>query len=145
MQEIDVYPSLSNWFKNKLGLNWSQITHEHPCIAINDNELAETDICLGTKKKNVLELTDIINVKTKDNLQSKKERYYLTGKAKYTLKGSPKVWIAIEKSTYGSVIDGLDENVGVITYDEVGNSAAKFSIKKDATLEASPKYLKDTL
>ena len=78
MQETEVYGPLSNWLKSKLSLNWNQTTHENPCIVFNDDgEVAESDLCLGTKKKNILDLTDIVHVKTKDNLQSKKERYLI--------------------------------------------------------------------
>ena len=92
MLESEVYESLSNWMKTKFSLQWSKITHENPCVVFNDEgETAEADICLGIHSKNRLELTDVIHVKTRDNLQVKKERYQLLGKARFTLGGVSRV------------------------------------------------------
>ena len=136
---------MSNWMKTKFQLEWSKITHENPCVIVDEEgETAEVDIILGKHKKNQLEITDVIHVKTKDNLQHKKDRYELLGKAGLTLSGAKKVWLCIEKSTYTSVIHGLAEELGIITYEEKGNNAAVgFTVKKDAK-EVTPKFDKDT-
>jgi len=140
-----VYEPLSNWIKSKLNLEWFKITHTFDCIIYNDvGEKAEVDICLGTHKKNTLELTDVIHVKTKDNIQGQKDRYELLGKAKLTLNGASKVWIAIEKSTLRILSDGLDDNIGIITYEEKGDRAVGFSIKKEAKENTFAKFAKDT-
>ena len=132
--------------KNKLQLEWSKTTHENPCVIFNDEgEIAEVDLILGNHKKNQLDLTDVVHVKTKDNLQGKKDRYQLLGKARFTLGGAPRVWIAIEKSTYRAITDGLDPAVGVITYEERGKNASKFTVKKEAKKTDSPKFLRQTL
>jgi len=145
MLESEVYAPLSNWMKTHFKLEWSKITHENPCVIFNDEgEIAEVDIILGNHKKNQLELTDVIHVKTKDNLQGKKDRYQLLGKAKFTVGGAPQVWLAVEKSTYRAIIDGLDEKVGVITYDERGKNAVNFTVRKEAKLNEKPKFLKQT-
>lgn len=144
MLEADVYEPMSNWMKTKFGLEWSKTTHENPCIVVHDEgERAEVDICLGKHKKNQLELTDVIHVKTKDNLQHKKDRYELLGKAGLTLSGAKKVWLGIEKSTYQSIIHGLSKDLGIITYEEKGNNTVSFTVKKDAK-EVIPKFDKDT-
>ena len=135
---------MSNWMKTKFRLEWSEITHENPCVIVDDEgETAEVDIILGKHRKNQLELTDVIHVKTKDNLQHKTDRYELLGKAGLTLSGAKRVWLGVELSTYRSVMNGLNEKLGVITYVERGNSATSFTVKKEAK-EVSPKYNKET-
>ena len=132
--------------KTKFRLEWSKTTHENPCVVFNDEgEIAEVDIILGNHKKNLLDLTDVVHVKTKDNLQGKKDRYQLLGKARFTLSGAPRVWLAIEKSTYRTITDGLDPTIGVITYEERGKSATSFTVKKEPKRSDAPKYLKQTL
>ena len=65
MNEVDVYKPLASWFKQQRKLEWSEITHENPCIVFNeDDEKAEVDVCLGKHNKKNLELTDVIHVKT---------------------------------------------------------------------------------
>lgn len=145
MLETDTYDPLANWFKNKYKLEWSKIAHENPCVIFNrEDEIAEVDICLGHHKKNQLELTDVIHVKTKDNLQSKKDRYQLLGKAKYTLSGAKNVWLAVEKTTYNFVHEGVDSAIGIITYDEKGNNATNFTVRHEPKRTDSPKYDKQT-
>lgn len=145
MLETDSYEPLSNWFKTKYNLDWSKIAHENPCVVFNrEDEVAEVDICLGMHKKNQLDLTDIIHVKTKANLQNKKERYQLLGKAQYTLSGAQKVWIAVEKTTFNLVREGVDPAIGIITYDEKGNNAINFTVRHEPKRTDSPKYDKQT-
>jgi len=142
--EYDVYEPMSNWMKNKLSLEWSKIAHENPCGVVDDEgERAEVDICLGIHRKNQLELTDVIHVKTKDNLQHKTARYELLGKAGLTLSGVKRVWLGVEKSTYRNVLNGLNDKLGVIIYEEKGNNAVSFAVKKEAK-DVSPKYNKET-
>lgn len=144
MQETDVYGSLANWLKTKLKLEWSKNTHENPCIYFNEDEVAEADLILGTHKNNQLTLTDVVHVKTKDNLQNKKDRYQLLGKAKFTLSGAPRVWLAIEKSTFRTIDDALDNAIGVVTYEEKGDNVSNLIIKREPKREDIPKFLKHT-
>ena len=145
MLETDTYEPLANWFKTKFNLEWSKITHENACVIFNgEDERAEVDLCLGLHKKNQLDLTDVIHVKTKDNLKNKKERYELLGKAKYTLSGAKNVWLAVEKTTYNFVHEGVDPAIGIITYDEKGDNATNFKVRHDPKRTDSPKYDKQT-
>jgi len=61
MNEVDVYKPLANWFKQQRKLEWSEITHENPCIVFNeDDEKAEVDVCLGKhNKKNPTRLCNL--------------------------------------------------------------------------------------
>ncbi len=145
MLEIDVYEPLSNWFTTKYELEWHQITHENPCIIFNhDDEKAEVDICFGNKKAKNLILTDAIHVKTKSNLRTKQERFELLGKAGITLAGINRVWIAIEKSTLNSFKDGINEKLGIITYEEEKGKAIRFTIKKEPENNTKPVFERDT-
>lgn len=146
MLETNVYAPLANWFKTNRKLGWSEIAHENPCVVFNgEDSPAEVDICFGLHKKNQLELTDVIHVKTKDNLQSKKERYELLGKAVCTLNGAKNVWLAIEKSTYPLIREGINPSLGIITYDERGENAVKFTVRHEPKSTDLPKYYKQTL
>lgn len=145
MNEVEVYKPLANWMKQNRKLEWAEITHENPCVIFNeDDERAEVDLCLGLHKKNVLQVTDVIHVKTKDNLQGKKDRYQLLGKAKLTLSGVQNVWLAIEKSTLRSFSDGLDGDIGIITYEEKNDTPKNFQIKKEPTKNTKLKFSKQT-
>ena len=145
MNEVDVYKPLASWFKQQRKLEWSEITHENPCIVFNeDDEKAEVDVCLGKHDKKNLELMDVIHVKTRDNLQGKKDRYQLIGKAKLTLAGVENVWLAVEKSTYNTFRDGLDNDIGVITYEEKGDIPTNFSIRKEPQRTDKTKFSKET-
>jgi hypothetical protein len=117
--------------ETRFGLDWSEITHENPCIIFNDDrEIAEVDLILGNHKMNRLNLTDVVHVKTRQNLQDKKDRYELLGKARFTLGGAERVWIAIELSTYRGIAQGLEPSIGIITYQEIGDIATNFLVKK---------------
>jgi hypothetical protein len=78
--------------KNHFNLEWAEITHENPCIIFDDDrEIAEVDIILGNHKANLLNMTDAVHVKTRENLQQKKDRYELIGKCRFTLGGAQRV------------------------------------------------------
>jgi len=145
MLELDVYEPLANWLKTELNLEWAEVTHENPCIFFNDaDDKAEVDLILGNHKRTELILTDVVHVKTKVNLKQKKDRYELLGKTRCTLNGAPKVWVAIEKSTYGEIANELDIAIGIITYDESGKIASQFRIKRQPIRSDKPKYLIET-
>jgi hypothetical protein len=56
--------------KTHFGLKWAKTTHENPCIIFNDDrEIAEVDLILGNHKMNQLNMTEVVHVKTKENLQ----------------------------------------------------------------------------
>jgi hypothetical protein len=145
MLESEVYGPLANWMKTRFSLEWSETTHENPCIIFNDDrEIAEADLILGNHKMNRLNMTDVVHVKTRENLQDKKDRYELLGKARFTLRGAPRVWIAVENSTYKGIAEGLDPSIGIITYEEVGGNASGFLVKIEPERTESPKYLSET-
>ena len=56
-------------------------------------------------------MTDVVHVKTKENLQQKKDRYELIGKARFTLGVAPRVQLEIENSTYRAIAHGLDPSI----------------------------------
>jgi predicted RNA-binding protein len=145
MLESEVYGPLANWMKTRFTLEWSETTHENPCIIFDDDrEIAEVDLILGNHKMNRLNLTDAVHVKTRENLQDKKDRYELLGKARFTLGGVPRVWIAIENSTFRGIAQGLDPSIGIITYEELGGNASKFLVKIEPKRTEPPKYFTET-
>jgi hypothetical protein len=145
MLESDVYGPLANWMKTHFRLEWAKTTHENPCIIFNDErEIAEVDLILGNHKINQLNLTDVVHVKTRENLQQKKDRYELIGKARFTLGGAPRVWVAIESSTYRGIAHGLDPTIGIITYDGRYKVPSGFVVKSEPIRTVPPKYLKET-
>jgi predicted RNA-binding protein len=145
MLESDVYGPLANWMKTHFNLEWAKTTHENPCIIFNDDrEIAEVDLILGNHKMNQLNMTDVVHVKTKENLQQKKDRYELIGKSRFTLGGAPRVWLAIENSTYRSISHGLEPSIGIITYEDKGKLASGFMVKKEPERTDTPMYLKET-
>ena len=147
MKEEDVYDPLIDFFEVTFNPNWSAITHLKHLIQISDNPerpKAEGDICFGAKKNKQYELSDLIHVKTKENLNNKEnESRKLWAKAQQTLNGSPKVWIAIEKSSYTQIKEDLVKEIGIIIYHEVGNKATNFAIQREA-IAVSPKFIKHT-
>lgn len=145
MLESDVYGPLANWMKNHFNLEWAEITHENPCVIFNDErEIAEVDLILGNHKANLLNMTDVVHVKTRENLQQKKDRYELIGKSRFTLGGAPRVWLAIENSTYRLISLGLDTAIGIITYEHTNKIASGFMVKKEPLRTDTPLYLKET-
>jgi hypothetical protein len=73
-----------------------------------------------------------------------KKRYQLLGKTRFTLGCAPRVWIAIEHSTYRGLVEGLDLSIGIITYGDKGDKASNFIIKCEPKRPEPPKYLMET-
>ena len=66
------------------------------------------------------------------------------GKAGLTLAGAKNVWLAIEKSTLKTFKDGINEKIGIITYEEKNNRAINFTIKTEPKRNDLPKYFRET-
>lgn len=145
MKEEDVYNELGQWLQNKKNLEWHKTTHLNRFIMYSeDDDMLEPDICLGKIKGQNYELTDVIHVKTKDNLKSSGQRFELVGKANFSIKGVKKTWIAIDESSFWIVKTGLHNEVGIMTYKEKNSYPRDFQIKKDAIEIEKPKFFKET-